>query len=121
MNSLAPQRIAMPGWLTVCGALFAVLLLTQMMSLRHKGLTTDEPLHYQYGNRVLQVNLRDDDQPWVNASTMPFSSVHAMTSMNLAVFALNGWSSARHFLERSNEARPLRDHCSFRFCWRYTC
>jgi dolichyl-phosphate-mannose-protein mannosyltransferase len=85
MNSLVRQRIAMPGWLTVCGALFAVLLLTQMMSLRHKGLTTDEPLHYQYGYRVLEGTPGRTSA--LNASTMPFSSVHAMTSMNLAVLA----------------------------------
>ena len=73
----------MPGWLTVCGALFAVLLLTQMTSLHHKGLTTDEPLHYQYGYRVLEGTPRRTSA--LNASGMPFSSVHAMTSMNLAV------------------------------------
>ena len=85
MSSRVRQWIAMPGWLTVCGALFAVLLLTQMRSLHHKGLTTDEPLHYQYGYRVLEGTPRRTSA--LNASGMPFSSVHAMTSMNLAVLA----------------------------------
>ena len=83
MSSRVRQWIAMPGWLTVCGALFAVLLLAQMTSLHHKGLTTDEPLHYQYGYRVLEGTPRRTSA--LNASGMPFSSVHAMTSMNLAV------------------------------------
>ena len=52
-------------------------------SLRHKGLTTDEPLHYQYGYRVLQGTPRRTSA--LNASTMPFSSANAMTSGNLAL------------------------------------
>ena len=75
----------MPWGLIICGTLLTVLLLIQTTSLRHKGLITDEPLHYQYGYRVL------NGDPWrtgaLNSSTMPFSSVHAMTSGNLAVFA----------------------------------
>ena len=54
-------------------------------SLHHKGLTTDEPLHYQYGYRVL--NGSPERTGAINSSTMPFSSVHAMTSENLAVLA----------------------------------
>ena len=53
MSSLGRQWIATTGWLAVCGALLAVLLLTETTSLHHKGLTTDEPLHYEYGYRVL--------------------------------------------------------------------
>src|SRR5204862_4526694 len=68
-----------------CGALFAVLVLIQMTSLRHHGLTTDEPLHYEYGYRTL--NGAPDRTSALNSSTMPFSSVHAMTSINLAVLA----------------------------------
>jgi hypothetical protein len=75
----------MPGWLTACGALFAVLLLIQMTSLHHKGLTTDEPFHYDYGYRTL--NGAPERTSALNSSTMPFSSVHAMTSINLAVLA----------------------------------
>jgi len=75
----------MPGWLSVCGALLAVLLLIQMTSLHHKGFTSDEPLHYEYGYRVL--NGTPERTSALNSSTMPFSSVHAMTSINLAVFA----------------------------------
>jgi Dolichyl-phosphate-mannose-protein mannosyltransferase len=85
MTSRVRQWIAMPGWLSVCGALLAVLLLIQMTSLHHKGLTTDEPLHYEYGYRVL--NGVPERTSALNSSTMPFSSVHAMTSINLAVFA----------------------------------
>jgi Dolichyl-phosphate-mannose-protein mannosyltransferase len=85
MSSRVRQWIAMPGWLTVCGALLAVLLLTLMMSLHHKGLTTDEPLHYEYGYRVL--NGAPERTSALNSSTMPFSSLHAMTSINLAVLA----------------------------------
>jgi hypothetical protein len=85
MSSRVRQWMAMPGWLTVCGALLAVLLLTQMTSLHHKGLTTDEPLHYEYGYRVL--NGAPERTSALNSSTMPFSSLNAITSINLAVLA----------------------------------
>ncbi|HEV3099222.1 MAG TPA: glycosyltransferase family 39 protein [Candidatus Udaeobacter sp.] len=85
MISRVWQSITRPGWLIVCGALLAVLLLTQATSLRHKGLTTDEPLHYYYGYRVLHG--APERTSALNSSTMPFSSVHAMTSINLAVLA----------------------------------
>ena len=85
MTSRIRQWVATPGWLSVCGALFAVLLLILMTSLHHKGLTTDEPLHYEYGYRVL--NGAPERTNALNSSTMPFSSVHAMTSINLAMFA----------------------------------
>src|SRR6266516_6774 len=84
MSSRVHQWIAMPGWLILCGALLAVLLLIQITSLHHKGLATDEPLHYVYGYRVL--NGAPERTSALNSSTMPFSSVHAMTSINLAVF-----------------------------------
>src|SRR5437762_10316762 len=85
MTSRVRQWIAMPGWPSACGALLAVLLLIQITSLHHKGLATDEPLHYVYGYRVL--NGAPERTSALNSSTMPFSSVHAMTSINLAVFA----------------------------------
>jgi hypothetical protein len=85
MSSRASQSITRPGWLIACGTLLAVLVLIQTTSLRHKGLTTDEPLHYQYGYRVLDGS--PERTGAINSSTMPFSSVHAMTSGNLAVFA----------------------------------
>ena len=85
MRSRVWRSFAPPGWLIVCGVLLAVLPLIQMTSLRHKGLTTDEPLHYQYGYRVL--NGSPQRTGAINSSTMPFSSLHAMTSENLAVFA----------------------------------
>src|SRR6266576_1520396 len=85
MRSRVRRWIAPPGWLIACCALLAVLLLLQVTSLCHKGLTTDEPLHYQYGYRVL--NGAPERTSALNASTMPFSSVHAMMSINLAVLA----------------------------------
>ena len=75
----------MPCWLIVCGTLLTVLLLIHTTSLRHKGLTTDEPLHYQYGYRAL--NGSPGRTGALNSSTMPFSSLHAMTSGNIGVFA----------------------------------
>ena len=74
----------MRAWLIVCGALLAALVLIQTTSLHHKGLTTDEPVHYQYGYRVLDGNPR---RSVLDASTMPFSSLHAMTSIDLALLA----------------------------------
>src|SRR5437867_11227170 len=85
MNSRAWHGTVISWWLIVCGTLLTVLLLIHTTSLRHKGLTTDEPLHYQYGYRVL--NGSPTRTGVANSSTMPFSSVHAMTSGNLAVFA----------------------------------
>jgi len=85
MSSRVRQWIAMRGSLIVCGTLLIVLVLINVTSLRHKGLTTDEPLHYQYGYRVLHGTPQRTSV--LNASTMPFSSVHAMASMNLAVLA----------------------------------
>src|SRR6266480_6358654 len=75
----------MPCWFIVCGTLLTVLLLIHTTSLRHKGLTTDEPLHYQYGYRVL--NGSPGRTGALNSSTMPFSTLHAMTSGNIGVFA----------------------------------
>jgi Dolichyl-phosphate-mannose-protein mannosyltransferase len=75
----------MPWWLLVDGILLALLVLIQTTSLRHKELTTDEPLHYQYGYRVL--NGSPARTGAINSSTMPFSSLHAMASGNLAALA----------------------------------
>jgi hypothetical protein len=72
---------AIPWWLVFCGTLLPVLLLIQTTSRRHKGLTTDEPLHYQYGYRVLAGTPQRTSA--LDSSTMPFSSLHAMTSGNL--------------------------------------
>ena len=85
MNSRVCQPATTTGWLIACGALLAVLLLIETTSLFHKGLTTDEPLHYQYGYRVLYG--APERTSAVNSSTMPFSSLHAMTSGNLALFS----------------------------------
>jgi Dolichyl-phosphate-mannose-protein mannosyltransferase len=83
MSNRVWQWMAMRGWLIVCGTLLTVLVLINVTSLRHKGLTTDEPLHYEHGYRVL--NGAPERTSALNSSTMPFSSVHAMTSINLAV------------------------------------
>ena len=85
MTSRVWQWVASSRWLIFCGTLLAVFLLLSITSLRHKGLTTDEPLHYQYGYRVL--NGAPDRTSVLHSSTMPFSSLHAMTSINLAVLA----------------------------------
>src|SRR5689334_14168458 len=85
MSNHARPWIAMREWLIFCGTFLAVLLVIQVTSLRHKGLTTDAPLHYQYGYRVL------DGSSWrtgaINSSTMPFSSLHVLTSGALAFVA----------------------------------
>jgi Dolichyl-phosphate-mannose-protein mannosyltransferase len=79
------QSSAIRVWLVVCGTLLALLLIIQTTSLRHKGLTTDESLHYHYGYRVLHDTPRRGGV--LDSSTMPFSSLHAMTSGNLAILA----------------------------------
>lgn len=84
-SSQVCQWNAMPWWRIVFGTLFVLLVVIEMASLRHKGLTNDEPAHYQYGYRVLYG--APERTSAINSSTMPFSSVHAMTSMNLALLA----------------------------------
>ena len=69
----------------MCGILAVLFLLLHITSLRHKGLTTDEPLHYQYGYRVLHGTLRRGGA--LDSSTMPFSGVHVITSESLAIVA----------------------------------
>lgn len=77
--------IAKRGGLIVAGAVLAVLLLISITSLRHKELTTDERLHYRYGDRVLHgIPQR---KGVIDSSLMPFSSVHAMTSRSLAALS----------------------------------
>jgi len=71
--------------LIVGGSLLAVLLLIHATSLHHKEVTTDEPLHYAYGYRVLHGTPRRTSV--LDSSTMPFSGIHAMTSGNLAMLA----------------------------------
>jgi len=67
------------------GVLFAVLLVLHITSLRHKELTTDEPVHYKYGYRVLHGTPQRTGA--LESSTMPFSALHAMTSDNVAIVA----------------------------------
>jgi dolichyl-phosphate-mannose-protein mannosyltransferase len=69
----------------VSGLLFTVLLVLHIASLRHKELTTDEPVHYKYGYRVLHGTPRRTGE--IDSSTMPFSGLHAMTSDNIAIVA----------------------------------
>jgi hypothetical protein len=85
MSNRLWQWMAIRWRLIVGGALLAALLLIHTTSLRHKELTTDEPLHYAYGYRVLHGTPRRASV--LDSSTMPFSSVHAMTSGNLAMLA----------------------------------
>ncbi len=85
MSSNVWCSIAKQGWLLISGTLLLVLLLLETTSLRHKGLTTDESLHYHYGYRVLHGAPRRGGV--LDSSTMPFSSLHAMTSGNLAMLA----------------------------------
>jgi len=68
-----------------CGILVAILAVLHITSLRHKELTTDESVHYQYGDRALHGNPRRTGA--INSSTMPFSDVHVMTSNNVAIIA----------------------------------
>jgi len=86
MSNRLSQWITMRWKLIAAGALLIVLLLIHFASLHHRELTTDEPLHYQYGYRVLHGAPRRGGGV-LDSSTMPFSSVHAMTSGNLAVLA----------------------------------
>jgi len=79
------QWIATRWWLFVCGALVTVLVLIHITSLHHKGLTTDEPLHYQYGDRVLHGTSKRTGV--IDGSVMPFSSVHVITSKTLSILA----------------------------------
>ena len=87
MNNRIYQWIVSNWDIPVCGVLLSLLLLLHITSLRHKGLTTDELLHYQYGDRVLYSSPRRTGA--TDSSTMPFSALHAMTSQSLAIVANN--------------------------------
>jgi hypothetical protein len=83
MVSRLCQWIVRHWTIPVCGVLLALLLVLHLTSLHHKELTYDEPTHYHYGYRVLQGTPQRTGA--INSSTMPFSSLHAMTSEWLAV------------------------------------
>src|SRR6266404_4029229 len=83
MNNRVCQWIVRNSEIPACGLLLSVLFVLHITSLHHKGLTTDEPVHYQYGNRVLQSSLRRTGA--LDSSTMPFSGLHATTSQLLAI------------------------------------
>ena len=85
MNNRIYQWVVSNWDIPVCGVLLSLLLLLHITSLRHKGLTTDELLHYQYGDRVLHSSPRRSGV--TDSSTMPFSSLHAMTSESIAILA----------------------------------
>src|ERR1051325_5058505 len=70
----------------VNGGLLTVLLGIHIAGLRHKGLTTDEPVHYEYGYRVLH-STSQRTHGALDASTMPFSSVNVIASESIAAFA----------------------------------
>jgi Dolichyl-phosphate-mannose-protein mannosyltransferase len=82
------QSVGRHWAIPVGGALLAILPVLQLTSLRHKELTYDEPTHYQYGCRVsegLPRRISAENIYGMNSSTMPFSSLHVMTSECLAV------------------------------------
>jgi hypothetical protein len=83
MNNRIRQWVVRSWEIPVCGILLSLLFLLHITSLRHKGLTTDEPVHYQYGDRVLHSSPRRSGV--LDSSTMPFSSLHATTSQLLAI------------------------------------
>jgi Dolichyl-phosphate-mannose-protein mannosyltransferase len=83
--------IAMRWWLFVCGALLTVFVLIHITSLRHKGNTTDEWVHYEYGHRVLHG--APQRTRTIDSSKMPFSSINAMTSESLAALARTAGTS----------------------------
>ena len=85
MNGRIRQWVVRSWEIPVGGILLCLLLTLNVTSLRHKGLTADEPLHYQYGDRVLHSSPRRSRT--LDSSTMPFSSLHAMTSQSLANLA----------------------------------
>lgn len=86
MSNQLWQRIALQWRLIVNGALLTVLLVIHIAGLRHKGLTTDEPVHYEYGYRVLH-STSQRTHGALDASTMPFSSVNVIASESIAAFA----------------------------------
>jgi hypothetical protein len=85
MNNRVGQWVVKNWEIPVCGVLFSFLFLLHITSLRHEGLTTDEPVHYQYGDRVLHSSPRRSGA--LDSSTMPFSGLHAATSQSLALLA----------------------------------
>ena len=87
MNNRIYQWVVRNWDIPMCGILLSLLLLLHITSLRHKGLTTDELLHYQYGDRVLHSSPRRTGA--TDSSTMPFSALHTMTSQSLAIVANN--------------------------------
>jgi Dolichyl-phosphate-mannose-protein mannosyltransferase len=85
MNNRIRQWVVRSWEIPVCGILLSLLFLLHITSLRHKGLTTDEPVHYEYGERVLHGAPQRTRA--IDSSKMPFSSVNAITSGSLAALA----------------------------------
>jgi Dolichyl-phosphate-mannose-protein mannosyltransferase len=85
MSNRASQWVALRWRLIIAGVLLSVLPVIHITSLRHKGPTTDEPVHYQYGDRALHGDLQRTGV--IDSSVMPFSCVHVMTSGGLAALA----------------------------------
>jgi hypothetical protein len=104
MNSRVGQWVVKRWEIPVCGILLISLLLLHITSLRHKGLTTDEPVHYQYGDRVLHGSPRRSGA--LDSSTMPFSGLQAATSQSLAFFAnMSGFSVDRSWIAQIERGR----------------
>jgi dolichyl-phosphate-mannose-protein mannosyltransferase len=85
MNKRIWQCLVRNWEMPVCGILLLLLLVLHFTSLRHKGLTTDESLHYHYGDRVLHSSPRRTGV--TDSSTMPFSALPVITSQSLAILA----------------------------------
>ena len=104
MNNRVCQWIVRNSEIPACGLLLSLLFVLHITSLHHKGLTTDEPLHYQYGDRVLQSSLRRTGA--LDSSTMPFSALHATTSQSLAIIGnKSGFSVDRSWVAQIKRGR----------------
>ena len=62
-----------------------VLLVIHLTALRHKGITTDELAHYEYGEHVLHGAPQKTRA--IDGSKMPVSSLNAITSESLTALA----------------------------------
>ena len=117
MNNRICQWVVSNWDIPVCGILLSLLLLLHITSLRHKGLTTDELLHYQYGDRVLHSSLRRTGA--LDSSTMPFSGLHATTSQLLAIIGnTSGFSVDTSWVAQIKRGRTRQ--LSFRSFWHCT-
>jgi len=85
MNNSMRQWIVNRWEFLVCGMLVSLFVVLHITSLSHRGLTTDELLHYKYGDRILHGSPRRTGA--LDSSTMPFSGLQAAASQSLAILA----------------------------------